>query len=126
MNSPPELSSKLGRPWLIWVICPNCHSLPPVGDKLWITVENWGNTVDNFGGSTNEKGVADMKQSYTHTFPLVIHTLYKTNSRTEQGVYNLPTDYRSSYYDYLYIHTSSYANNLSTPHKNHMNYKSRG
>ena len=82
--------------------------------------------MDNLGGLIGEKGVIDMKQSYTHTFPPVIHTLYKTNPRAEQGVYNLPTDNRSSYYDYLYIHTSSYANNLSTPHKNYMNYKSRG
>jgi hypothetical protein len=58
-----------------------------------------------------------MKQSYTHTFPLVINTLYKANPRTEQGFYNLPTENRSSYYDYLYIHTSSYANNLSTLQK---------
>ncbi len=80
-------------------------------------MENEGNTVDNLGGLTGEKGVVDMKQSYTHTFPIVIHTLYKANPRTEQGFYNLPTENRSSYYDYLYIHTSSYANNLSTLQK---------
>jgi sorbitol-specific phosphotransferase system component IIC len=59
--------------------------------------------VDNLGGLIGEKGVVDMKQSYTHTFPPVIHTLYKTNPRTEQGFYNLPTENRSGYYDYLYI-----------------------
>ena len=80
-------------------------------------MENEGNTVDNLGGLMRRKGVVDMKQSYTHTFPLVIHTLYKANPRTEQGFYNLPTENSSSYYDYLYIHTSSYANNLSTSEK---------
>jgi len=80
--------------------------------------------VDNPGESIGRDGVFEMKQSYTHTFPPVIHTLYKANPRTELGFYNLPTENRSSYYDYLYIHTTSYANNLST-HK-HMNYKSRG
>jgi hypothetical protein len=80
--------------------------------------------VDNPGELIGRKGVVEMKQSYTHTFPPVIHTLYKTNPRTEQGFYNLPTDNRSSYYDYLYIHTSSYANNLST--HTYVNYKSRG
>ena len=80
--------------------------------------------MDNLGGLIGEKGVVDMKQSYTHIFPPVIHTLYKANPRTEQGFYNLPTENRSSYYDYLYIHTSSYANNLST--HNDVNYKSRG
>jgi hypothetical protein len=82
--------------------------------------------VDNLGGLTGEKGVAAMKQSYTHTFPPVIHTLYKDNPRTEQGFYNLPTRNHSSYYDYLYIHTSSYANNLSTHILNYENLKSRG
>ena len=73
--------------------------------------------MDNLGGLFEREGVADMKQSYTHTYPLVINTLYKTNPRSEQGFYNLPTENRSSYYDYLYIHTSSYANNLSTLQK---------
>jgi len=82
--------------------------------------------VDNLGGLMREKGGADMKQSYTHTFPLVIHTLYKTNPRDEQGFYHLPTENRSSYYDYLYIHTSSYANNLSTYPSHYKNLKSRG
>ncbi len=59
----------------------------------------------------------DLQLGYTHTFPLPIHTLYKGNPRAEQGFYHLPTDNRSSYYDYLYIHTSSYANNLSTSSK---------
>jgi len=82
--------------------------------------------VDNLGGLIREKGEADMKQSYTHTFPLVIHTLYKANPRDEQGVYHLPTENRSSYYDYLYIHTSSYANNLSIYPPHYKNLKSRG
>jgi hypothetical protein len=80
--------------------------------------------VDNLGELVGREGVVDMKQSYAHTFPPVVHTLYKANPRTEQGFYNLPTENRSSYYDYLYIHTSSYANNLST--YTYMNYKSRG
>ena len=62
--------------------------------------------------------------SYPHLFPGVAHTLYKANPRVEQGFYGLSTEKSSSYYDYLYIHTSSYANNLST--HTHMNYKSRG
>jgi len=82
--------------------------------------------VDNLGGLIAKDGVVEMKQSYTHTFPPVIHTLYKTNPRTEQGFYNLPTENRSSYYDYLYIQTSSYANNLSTHILNYENLKSRG
>ena len=80
--------------------------------------------MDNPGGLLGEKGVVDMKQRYTHTFPLVINSLYMTNPRGEQGLYNLPTEKSSSYYDYLYIQTSSYANNLSTTH--YKNLKSRG
>jgi hypothetical protein len=82
--------------------------------------------VDNLGGLIGEKGVTKMKQSYTQIFPRVINNLYKTNPRTEQGFYNLPTGKPSSYYDYLYIHTSSYANNLSTQTSQHENLKSRG
>ena len=73
--------------------------------------------MDNLGGLIEREDVVDMKQSYTHIYPPVINTLYKTNPRTEQDFYNLPTENRSSYYDYLYIHTSSYANNLSTLQK---------
>lgn len=87
-------------------------------------MENESNAVDNLGGLIGKGRVIDMKRSYTHTFPPVIHILYKANPRAEQGVCNLPTENRSSYYDYLYIHTSSYTNNLST--FNHLNYKSRG
>ena len=82
--------------------------------------------MDNLGRLIAKEGVVEMKHSYTHTFPPVIHTLYKANPRTEQGFYNLPTENRSSYYDYLYIHTSSYANNLSTHTLNYENLKSRG
>ena len=82
--------------------------------------------MDNLGGLIGEKGVVDMKQSYTHTFPPVIHTLYKANLRDEQGFYHLPTENRSSYYDYLYIQTSNYANNLSTYPSHYKNLKSRG
>ena len=71
-----------------------------------------------------------MSGLYTHTCPQIhtgfTHMLYKANPRDEQGFYSLSTDKGSSYYDYLYIHTSSYANNLSTPLKNYLNYKSRG
>lgn len=80
--------------------------------------------MDNLGGLIGAKGVVDMKQGDIHIFPPVIHTLCKANLRTKQGFYNLPTENRASYYDYLYIHISSYANNLSTP--NHLNHKSRG
>ena len=80
-------------------------------------MENKGNTVDNLGELIRKKGVVDMEQSYTHIFPPVINSLYKANPRAEQDFYNLPTENRSSYYDYLYIHTSSYANNLSTLQK---------
>jgi hypothetical protein len=82
--------------------------------------------VDNPGGLIGEKGVTEMKQSYTQIFPRVINNLYKTNPRTEQGLYSLPTGKPSSYYDYLYIHTSSYANNLSTQTSQIENLKSRG
>jgi len=82
--------------------------------------------VDNLGGLTREKGVGAMRQSYTQIFPLVINKLYKTNSCVEQGFYNLPTEKPSSYYDYLYIHTSSDANNLSTQTTQYKNLKSRG
>jgi hypothetical protein len=58
-----------------------------------------------------------MNSSYTQGYPRVAHTLYKANPRYEQGFYNLSTALRPSYYDYLYIHTSSYANNLSTQTK---------
>ena len=64
--------------------------------------------------------------AYPHLFPTVAHTLYKANSRTEQGFYSLSTDKSSSYYDYLYIHTSSYANNLSVNTYTNKDLKSRG
>ena len=64
--------------------------------------------------------------SYPHLFPGVAHTLYKANPRGEQGFYGLSTDTRSSYYDYLYIHTSSYANNLSANTYTNKDLKSRG
>ena len=82
--------------------------------------------MDNLGGLFEREGVAEMKQGYAHIYPPVINNLYKANPRTEQGFYHLPTDNRSSYYDYLYIHTSSYANNLSTHILNYENLKSRG
>ena len=93
---------------------------------MWITVEIRLKSVDNRGGVRNGREGIGMRPLYTHTYPPFIHTLYKANPRSEQGVYPLPTDNRSSYYDYLYIHTSSYANNLSTPTFNYMNHKSRG
>jgi hypothetical protein len=54
---------------------------------------------------------------YPHLLLLVTHNLYNRNLRAEQGFYGLSTDKSSSYYDYLYIHTSSYTNNLSTSEK---------
>jgi hypothetical protein len=77
--------------------------------------------VDNHGGDEVE-GVCLLMSDrpayiYPHPLPLVTHNLYKRNSRAEQGFYGLSTDKSSSYYDYLYIHTSSYANNLSTSEK---------
>jgi hypothetical protein len=63
---------------------------------------------------------------YPHLFPTVTHTLYKANPRVEQGFYGLLTEKSSSYYDYLYIHTSSYANNLSTNIYTNKDLKSRG
>ena len=47
----------------------------------------------------------------------VVHSLYKTNHRFEQGFWFLPTVNLSGYYDYLYIQRSSYANNFSTLQK---------
>ena len=100
--------------------------LPPVGDKLWITVDYGRKTVDNRDAYKSRKGWVVMVNGYTHTFPPFFHTLYKGNPRPEQALYRLPTDNGFSYYDYLYIHTSSYANNLSTQVRNYLNYKSRG
>jgi hypothetical protein len=77
--------------------------------------------VDNHGGDEVE-GVCLLMSDrpaiiYPHLLPPITHTLYKRNPRAEQGFYSLSTDKSSSYYDYLYIHTSSYANNLSTSEK---------
>jgi hypothetical protein len=47
----------------------------------------------------------------------VVHSLYKTNHRFELGFWFLPTVNLLSYYDYLYIQRSSYANNFSTLQK---------
>jgi hypothetical protein len=82
--------------------------------------------VDNHGGDEVEGVWQAMSDLYTHTYPPLTHTLYKTNPRDEQGFYNLSTDKGSSYYDYLYIHTSSYANNLSTNKTSIEKLKSRG
>ena len=77
--------------------------------------------MDNHGGEEVERVWLVMSvpttHLYPHLFPVVTHTLYKANPRVEQGFYGLSTDKSSSYYDYLYIHTSSYANNLSTSEK---------
>jgi hypothetical protein len=82
--------------------------------------------VDNHGGDEVEGVWQVMSDLYTHTYPPFTHTLYKANPRGEQGFYNLSTDKSSSYYDYLYIHTSSYANNLSTNKESIEKLKSRG
>ena len=50
-------------------------------------------------------------------FPKVVHSLYIAKHRCEQGVWFLPTVKLPSYYDYLYIQRSSYANNFSTLQK---------
>ena len=63
--------------------------------------------MDNLREFNEWEGVAHMKLSYTQIFPPVINKLYKTNPRVEQGFYDLPTGKPSSYYDYLYMHTSS-------------------
>jgi len=77
--------------------------------------------VDNHGGEEVERVWLVMSgpttHFYPHLFPVVTHTLYKGNPRAELGFYGLSTEKSSSYYDYLYIHTSSYANNLSTSEK---------
>jgi hypothetical protein len=77
--------------------------------------------VDNHGGDEVE-GVCLLMSDrpaniYPHLLPPITHNLYKRNPRVEQGFCGLSTDKSSSYYDYLYIHTSSYANNLSTSEK---------
>ena len=82
--------------------------------------------MDNHGGGEVEGVWQVMSDLYTHTYPPFTHTLYKANPRGEQGFYNLSTDKGSSYYDYLYIHTSSYANNLSTNKVSIEKLKSRG
>jgi hypothetical protein len=77
--------------------------------------------VDNHGGYEVEGVWLEMSDLSTHTcphlFPSLTHTLYKANPRSQQGFYTLSTDKGSSYYDYLYIHISSYANNLSILNK---------
>ncbi len=82
--------------------------------------------MDNHGVDEVEGVWQVMSGLYTHTHPQIPHTLYMANPRSEQGFYNLSTDKGSSYYDYLYIHTSSYANNLSTNKTSIMKLKSRG
>ena len=77
--------------------------------------------MDNHGGDEVEGVCLRMSARptciYPHLLPPVTHTLYKGNPRAELGFYGLSTNKSSSYYDYLYIHTSSYANNLSTSEK---------
>jgi hypothetical protein len=86
--------------------------------------------VDNHGGE--EVGrvwlvmIGPATHLYPHFFPVVTHTLYKANPRVEQGFYGLSTEKSSSYYDYLYIHTSSYTNNLSVNIYTNKDLKSRG
>jgi hypothetical protein len=86
--------------------------------------------VDNHGGEEVE-GVwfvmsGPAAHLYPHLFPSATHTLYKANPRSEQGFYGLSTGTSSSYYDYLYIHTSSYTNNLSLNIDINKDLKSRG
>ena len=77
--------------------------------------------MDNHGGDEVERVWLAMSglatHIYPHLLPPVTHTLYKGNPRAELGFYGLSTEKSSSYYDYLYIHTSSYTNNLSTSEK---------
>jgi hypothetical protein len=77
--------------------------------------------VDNHGGDEVEGVWLVMSCPYTHIYPHLLppvtHNLCMRNPRAELGFYGLSTSKSSSYYDYLYIHTSSYANNLSTSEK---------
>jgi hypothetical protein len=86
--------------------------------------------VDNYGGEEVERVWLVMSgpttHFYPHFFPTITHTLYKANPRVEQGFYGLSTDKSSSYYDYLYIHTSSCGNNLFTSTYTNKDLKSRG
>jgi hypothetical protein len=82
--------------------------------------------VDNRGGDEVEGAWQVMSGLYTHTCPPITHRLYNSNPRGEQGFYTLSTGKGSSYYDYLYIHTSSYANNLSINKPLLKKLKSRG
>ena len=86
--------------------------------------------MDNHGGEEVERVWLVMSgpttHFYPHLFPAVTHTLYKTNPRVEQGFCTLSTGKGSSYYDYLYIHTTSYANNLSGKTYTNTDLKSRG
>lgn len=66
-----------------------------------------------------------MLSGFTHSFSGLTHNPYIVKPRAEQGFYQSPTENQAGYYDYLYIHTSSYANNLSTHHKT-LKKKSRG
>lgn len=86
--------------------------------------------MDNHGEDEVEGVWQVMIDLYTHTYPhtptVITHSLYMANPRGEQGFYNLSTDKGASYYDYLYIHTSSYTNNLSTNKTPLEKLKSRG
>ena len=130
MSSPPVLSSRLDNPQSVWAICPNCHSLPPVGDNLGITWVIVGKSVDNHGGDEMERVWFVMSgfttQVYPHFLPGITHNLYNRNTRVEQGFCGLSTVKSSSYYDYLYIHTPSYTNNLSGKTYTNIDLKSRG
>ena len=69
--------------------------------------------MDNHGKDEVEGVWWVMNDLNSRAHPQIPHMLYIRHLGGEQGFYPLPTDNRSSYYDYLYIHTSSYANNLS-------------
>ena len=73
--------------------------------------------VDNPVGELTREGFELMKKRYNHSLPLLVHTLYKAKPRIHQGFYPYTTENCAGYYDYLYIHRSSYTNNLSTPLK---------
>jgi hypothetical protein len=58
------------------------------------------------------------KQVFKFLLPLiqkVVHSLYKTNHRFEQGFWFLPTVKLSGYYDYIYIYRDL-VTRITSPH----------
>jgi len=70
-------------------ICPNCHSLPPAGDNLWITVDigRYNPWITTSGVTRVERGGGNELGAVVPTpFHFLSHTLYMTNRRSERAL----------------------------------------